>query len=279
MTDFKTSDRDVNRAIRSWLHEDRHEDASRIAGAVLDRVEATPERRAGWPARRTPTMNRFMTFGLGAAAVVVIGLLLGAQLLGEPSNTGGQGEATPTLETRSNPTATSEPTAAVTPKPTPSPVAAPPLTRTFTSTQHGISMSYPEGWTAKAATEPWTDMSVSDFRKSVFDFLYHPITEDGLFLSMASQPIGDVTADEWMAAALGSIEGCTAAEPIEVDGASARIVGEAEGCPADIAVVTRAGRGYWIELYGNDPEFAPYDRAWFEEVLATVQLHPEDAVD
>ena len=22
-----------------------------------------------------------------------------------------------------------------------------------------------------------------------------------------------------------------------------------------------------------------YDRAWFEEVLATVQLHPEDAVD
>jgi hypothetical protein len=24
---------------------------------------------------------------------------------------------------------------------------------------------------------------------------------------------------------------------------------------------------------------AAYDRAWFEEVLATVQMHPEDAVD
>ena len=50
----------------------------------------------------------------------------------------------------------------------------------------------------------------------------------------------------------------------------------------DFAVVTTAGRGYWIQLYtsGDDPAaVAPYDRAWFEEVLATVQLHPEDAVD
>ena len=37
MTDFNASDRDVTRAIRSWLHEDRHEDVSRIAAAVLDR--------------------------------------------------------------------------------------------------------------------------------------------------------------------------------------------------------------------------------------------------
>ena len=56
MTDFNTSDRDVNRAIRSWLHEDRHEDVSRIAGAVLDRVEATPQRRTTWwPAWRSST--------------------------------------------------------------------------------------------------------------------------------------------------------------------------------------------------------------------------------
>ena len=41
MTDFNASDRDVTRAIRSWLHEDRHEDVSRIAGAVLDQVETT----------------------------------------------------------------------------------------------------------------------------------------------------------------------------------------------------------------------------------------------
>jgi hypothetical protein len=112
MTDFKASDRDVSRAIRSWLHEDRHEDASRIAGAVLDRVEATPRRRANWwPVRRTPIMNRFITVGLGAAAVVVIGLLLGAQLLGEPTNFGGPSEPTATPEVTPTPQPTSTPQA------------------------------------------------------------------------------------------------------------------------------------------------------------------------
>jgi hypothetical protein len=43
MTERRPTDQDVNRAIRSWLHEDRREDASRLAGAVLDRAEATPQ--------------------------------------------------------------------------------------------------------------------------------------------------------------------------------------------------------------------------------------------
>ena len=85
MTDFKTSDRDVNRAIRSWLREDRHEDVSRVAGAVLDQVDTTPQRRTTWwPARRTPTMNKMLTIGLGAAAVVVVALI-GSQLIGSPT--------------------------------------------------------------------------------------------------------------------------------------------------------------------------------------------------
>ena len=82
MTNDRASDRDVNRAIRSWLHEDRHEDVSRVAGAVLDQVETIPQRRATWwPAWRTPTMNKLLTYGLGAAAVVVL-LLVGAQFVG-----------------------------------------------------------------------------------------------------------------------------------------------------------------------------------------------------
>jgi hypothetical protein len=110
MTDFNASDRDVSRAIRSWLHEDRHEDVSRIAAAVLDRVDTTPQRRSTWwPARRTPTMNKFLAIGLGAAAVVVA-LFVGVQLFGSPSGgTGGQ----------ASPTATVEPTAEPTPEPTP----------------------------------------------------------------------------------------------------------------------------------------------------------------
>jgi hypothetical protein len=112
MTDFNASDRDVNRAIRSWLREDRHEDASRIAGAVLDQVETTPKRRATWwPARRTPTMNKIVGFGLAAAAVVAV-VLIGSQLFGSPANIGGPGDE-PT------PSATAEPTPDPTPEPTP----------------------------------------------------------------------------------------------------------------------------------------------------------------
>lgn len=111
MTDMQTSDRDVNRAIRSWLHQDRHEDASRIAGAVLDQVETAPRRRATlWPVRRTPVMNKFLGYGIGAAAVIVA-LVVGSQLLKSPgANIGGPGEEptsppTPTFEPTPNPTA------------------------------------------------------------------------------------------------------------------------------------------------------------------------------
>ena len=75
MTDFNASDRDVNRAIRSWLHEDRHEDVSRIAGAVLDQVETTRQRRSWWPARRIEFMNTYAKFALAAAAVLVVAVV------------------------------------------------------------------------------------------------------------------------------------------------------------------------------------------------------------
>ena len=156
------------------------------------------------------------------------------------------------------------------------------LTHSFTSTLHGISVSHPEGWTAEAATEPWTDgpnsHSILDPHD---DRLLHPTLTDHLFLSISSQPIGDSTPEVWIKeqmAAWADLEECRATEPIAVDGATGLIGGE--GC--DLAVVTSHGRGYWISLRASkdDPSaVAPYDRAWFEEVLATVQLHPEHAVD
>ena len=115
MTEIQTSDRDVNRAIRSWLHEDRHEDVSRIGGAVLDRVDTIPQRRATWwPAGRIEPMNRIVGFGLVAAAAVVA-LVVGIQMLNSPgANIGGPGE---------EPTPTPTPTIEPTPNPTTSPFA------------------------------------------------------------------------------------------------------------------------------------------------------------
>ena len=90
-------------------------------------------------------MNKFLAIGLGAAAVVVL-VFVGAQFFGSPSGgLGSQPTASP------EPTATAEPTASPEPSPSP-PASPPPLTQSFTSTQHGISVSYPEGWIARAAS-------------------------------------------------------------------------------------------------------------------------------
>lgn len=105
-----STDRDVTRIVRSWLNEDRHEDADRVLNTVLANLDTTPQRRAWWPARRFPLMNTYLKVGLAAAAVV-IAAVIGLQLIG-PTNVGGPGPA----ET---------PTPAETLTPTPQPTASP----------------------------------------------------------------------------------------------------------------------------------------------------------
>lgn len=265
--------RDPDRLIHAFLMDGQTELADQVYDAVRSGIERRRQRVFIGP-WRTPVMNKLVPIGLGVAAVVGV-LFLGSQFIGTPNGGIGGPSGAPTATAQ--PTATLDPT--VTPAvPTPTGPSAPPLTETFTSTQHGISLSYPEGWTAEAATEPWTDGTYSlvfDPRTPYIDYLFDPILTDHLFLNMASQPIGDATPEEWMAA---QDEECTATEPIEVDGATGLIGGD--GC--DLAVVTVGGRGYLIHLYTSrdfSAAVAPYDRAWFEEVLGTVELHPEDAVD
>jgi len=259
-----TASRDPDRLIRAFLDEGEERLHDQVYDAVRAEIEQKRQ-RAFMGLWRTPTMNKFLAIGLGTAAVVIV-LLVGVQLLGSPG--GGLGNPP-------SPSATTEPT------PSPSAEAgAPPLTQSFTSTLHGVSVSYPEGWTAQAATEPWTESTFPLlFDEPHADWLYDPTLDDGhLFLTVASQPIGDSTPEDWVAGQMASDEGCDTTEPITVDGGMGLI--GADGC--NVAVVTTAGRGYWIQLHASDDNpsaVAPYDRAWFEEVLATVQLHPEDAVD
>jgi hypothetical protein len=79
-----STENDVARSLRSWLREDRHEDADRVLDAVFDQVPATPQRRAGWLARRFPPMNNTIRIGIAAAAVVVL-TIVGWRFLPGPS--------------------------------------------------------------------------------------------------------------------------------------------------------------------------------------------------
>lgn len=90
-----TASRDPDRLIRAFLDEGEVQLHDQVYDAVRAEIE-TKRQRAFIGPWSTYTMNKIVTVGLGAAAVVVIGLLLGAQLLGDPSNVGGPGNPTPT---------------------------------------------------------------------------------------------------------------------------------------------------------------------------------------
>jgi hypothetical protein len=84
-----STDRDPARVLRSWLHEDTHEDADRVLGLVLAQVDTTPQRQARWLVRRFPPMSNMFRLGIAAAVVAiaaVVGLeMVGGQIWGHPS--------------------------------------------------------------------------------------------------------------------------------------------------------------------------------------------------
>jgi hypothetical protein len=74
-----STDRDTTRVVRSWLRTEEPESADRVLGAVLDRLDTTPQRRSttAWPARRFLPMSIPLRWGAAAlvAAAVLIGVL------------------------------------------------------------------------------------------------------------------------------------------------------------------------------------------------------------
>jgi hypothetical protein len=105
-----SNDRDATRIVRSWLEEGVTRLPDQILDAVVDQLPATPQRRVvSWPARRLPTMNTFLKFGI-AAVVVAAAVLIGINTFGA-SGVGGPG-----LDPSTAPA-----DATATPAPTPSP--------------------------------------------------------------------------------------------------------------------------------------------------------------
>ena len=241
-----------------------------VLEAVLTTVETTRQRRAIRVPWRLPTMNTYAKVAVAAVAIVAVGAVgLAVLRPGSAPDVGGP------LVTPS-PTPAPSPSATLPPLPTPSPYEPPALTETFNSNIHGISISYPAGWSSQAATVPWTTSSLPLFREPAGDYLYEPSRTDHLFLGIASKALADASFDEWTADLLGA-NGCTgSSEPIVVDGADGVISGE-----CSVAVVSNEGRA-WVFVLNASTDFRDlraFDaRAWLEEILATVQLQPEDAV-
>jgi hypothetical protein len=89
-----TSSRDPDRLIHDFLLEGEEQLPDQVYDAVRGVIERKRQRVVFGP-WRTPTMNKIVTIGLAAAAVLVA-VVIGSQLLGSPANVGGGGDATPT---------------------------------------------------------------------------------------------------------------------------------------------------------------------------------------
>ncbi len=69
------TEQDVSRIVRSWLRVDEHESADQVLAIVLDSLDATPQRRQWWPARRIPEMNSYAKLAIAAVAVVAVAIV------------------------------------------------------------------------------------------------------------------------------------------------------------------------------------------------------------
>ena len=273
-----TNERDFDRIARAFMAEGTTQLADRVLERSLADVHHTRQRRvllrAPW---RTPVMNSYVKFAVAAVVVVAVGALGIAVLRPDSSSApvGGVPSANASPSTSVGPSASPQPS----PTPTPAPSASP-LSETFTSARHGISLTTPAGWSRRSATESATRDNWSSFLgfdSQYADVIYDPERQGELWLGISSLPLGDMNPERWPHNQFAAGE-CPSIDPVTVDGVEGRIGVDFHSTECSVAFVATDGRGYQIRLYDSNDEGA-FDRAWFEELLATVQLAPEDAVN
>ena len=266
--------RDFEPIARAFMGTGPTQLADRVLERSLADVHHTRQRRVLVRApRRTTVMNIYAKLAAVAVVVIAVGAV-GVWLITPRSSTPAVGE-TPTQS--ASPSA--PPESSPTPEPTPTydpEATVPPLSETFTSTLHGISLATPSGWTTQPATEAWDGAAFPNYGDPSVDLIYEPVRQAELWLMLASMPLGSADPDQWPADQLEAL-GCITV-PVTVDGATGLIGADFETSDCAAAFVTTGGRGYTIRFYNS---IAPqgFDRAWFDEVLASVDLRPEDAVD
>jgi hypothetical protein len=200
-----------------------------------------------------------------ATSVIAIGLCVAivTGCSGQPAATIGP-TATASLVTTAPPSAPG-PSATEAPEPEETPI--PPLTETFSSDMHGITIKYPTSWIPIPATVPWPEGEIVMQESEFGDIIGDGPDGGSAFLALASQPLGERNFEQWASAYL-ALEGCASSEPITVDGYPGLI-----GTACTLAFVHADDRVYLIWLYRIS------DREAFKGILATAELEPDDAVD
>jgi hypothetical protein len=212
-------DRETNRIVRSWLETGVTALPDRVLDDVLDQLHATPQRRAPWPARRLSDMNRTLTFGAAAAAVVAV-VLIGTALFASP----GTGMGNPGDEPTPNPTATPMPSASAvesSPEPTTSAAAGLPVGTSFAlSADESIAATIPApGWSVDLSgtgTLAKPDGSGPDGAYVFGPWIGDPLIPGDPCRWESTMPDTPATTLDEIVAALASQATRNASEPVDV---------------------------------------------------------------
>ena len=252
------TEQDVSRIVRSWLRVDEHESADQVLAIVLDSLDATPQRRQWWPARRTPEMNSYAKLAIAAVAVVAVAIV-GFNLLPAGSNPEVGGPAVTV-----SPTAVAEPSPSAEAAPWPT---GPLEVRHYNVTANGVPLSFAIPTTGWRGHQLGDALETGTFPTDNYAWIVFP----GDITAVATDPCkgqaarveGDSIDD--LATALTTIPGTTAAAPVDAT------VG---GLPAKLVVLTIdadppcAMNEFWLygeaSLYPNTVDSTV--RLWIIEV-------------
>lgn len=269
-----SSERDFDRIVMTWLGDGPTELADRVLDAALEEIHVTRQRRAPFGVPwRFPAMHPRTRLAVAAVAVLAVGAVA-VTVLG------------PSRQSVGGPTAV--PSAPPAASPSPSPTPLPGLTQTFTSTTHGLAISYPAGWTTKSATAVWRfGTIIPSAADPALDRLIAP--GDVSTISMTSQAIPTDTV-QWVRAyhdlnvkAIGaSAAGGDPAtwQPVPVGNRNQTGL-LYEGTGFLEAVVALGDRGYVFTLFRTPiqtPSKTSVSQELFLAILASAVLDPASAV-
>jgi hypothetical protein len=227
-----TATRDPDRLIHAFVLEGEEQLEDQVYDAVRAAIESQPQRAVLGP-WRTPIMNKYVTIGLGAAAVI-LAVVVGAQFLGSPDGDVGDPGATPT----GAPSGSSDPA----PETTGSPQAGDPAAFVVTGTDDPVQV------TLDIASDGWEWLPEFD-AVSKDDDGRDPPQSVGVALLAWSWPAGtgfNVYGDpcQWLA----TVPETPATTPEEIAAAFAAQASTDATAPVDVTVGGYAGKAVTLSV-------------------------------